>query len=296
MFENIIGNEPTLRRLRQAVDNPSHAYAIVGEAGLGKLAIAKSFAQALQCETNSACGECLSCRMVKSGNHPDIIYVKATKTKTIGVEDVRTQLILPMSEKPFRHRYKIFIVDQPPTPQAQNALLKTIEEPAYFGIFLFLAETTRAFLPTILSRCVTLKLQALTDAEIIQTLSQIMPNPPSPAILMVAAGNPGRAKKLVASPDFENMLNLAKSVADNVATMSMVEIFGLHTKFDKWKDNIQTLLDLLYFSCLENVRNHQNISQISQISQIEAITAAKKALHYNGNFQMTIETMLLKMR
>ncbi|MCL1987208.1 MAG: hypothetical protein FWG64_04460 [Firmicutes bacterium] len=293
MFDNIIGNAPTINRLRTAVANPSHAYIFVGEKGMGKLALAKSFAQALQCETNSACGSCLSCRTIKSGNNPDILYVAATKTKTIGVDDIRNQIILPMSEKPFRNRYKIFVVDQPPTPQAQNALLKTIEEPADFGIFLFLAETTRAFLPTVLSRCVTLKLQPLTDAEIIQTLPKVKANA---AVLTIAGGNPSRAKDLLESPDFDNMFNLAKLTADKSDKMGVVELFDLYSKFDKWKEkeNIQTLLDLLYLCCSENLRQSQNPTK--ELTKLDAIFAAKKALQYNGNFQMTIETMLLKMR
>ena len=285
MFKQIIGNSLIKHRLQKAVSAPGHAYILIGEAGMGKFALAKAFAKALQCEnfTDDACGICLSCKVFESGNHPDVLYVQASKTKAIGVEDIRSQLILPMSEKPFRYQYKVFIINQPLTPQAQNALLKTIEEPASFGIFLFLTESERLLLPTVLSRCVSLKLKPLTEEEIAQSLGI---SPTDPAIKF-ANGNPGRAKDLLNSENFVAMQGLATSVSVNITNMDMVEVFGLYSKFDKWRESIQTLLDILYMQ-------YAHSSQ-PQLKGLDAISSAKKALHQNGNFQMTIELMLLQM-
>lgn len=235
-----------ITRLQKELTRPSHAYILVGELETGLIDHAKSFAKALQCENRDngsiACGSCLSCRVFDSGNHPDIIYVKATKTKAIGVEDIRSQLVLPMSEKTFRYRYKIFIVDQPLTPQAQNALLKTIEEPAPFGIFLFLTEAEDMYLPTVLSRCVTIKLgQFETKAD-------------------------------------ETLQKLAQSVASGINNTDILGVFALYNQIEKHKESIQPFLDMLYL-----------------YSPDSAIVEAKKALQQNGNFQMTVEMMLLKM-
>ena len=261
---------------------------------MGKLALARAFAKALQCENNDtdACNTCLSCRVFESGNHPDVFYVQSTKTKAIGVDDIRAQLVLPMSEKPFRYRYKIFIINQPLTPQAQNALLKTIEEPAPFGIFLFLTESTRLFLPTVLSRCVTLKLNPLSEKEMAETLKQSHQlDKGTEAAMIFSRGNPGRAKALMESEDFEEMQNLAKTVTASIYGMDTVAVFALYSQFEKWKESIQTLLDMLYM--YYRAQLHKSIQPA--LSGIEAVLEAKKALYHNGNFQMTIEMMLLKM-
>jgi len=284
MFSQIIGNTQVKKRLQKAVNAPGHAYILVGEAGMGKFALARAFAKALQCQnyTNDACGLCLSCRVFESGNHPDVLYVQASKTKSIGVEDVRNQLILPMSEKPLIYPYKIFIVNQPLTPQAQNALLKTIEEPASFGVFLLLTESIQLLLPTVLSRCVSLKLMPLAEEEVAQSLGI---SPTDPAVKF-AQGNPGNAKALLESESFTAMLGLAKEVSQSVQNMDVVSVFSLYSKFEKWRDSIQTLLDILYMQYAEG---------FSDLKGLTAISNAKKALHQNGNFQMTIELMLLKM-
>ena len=291
-FKNIIGHSKVKERLQRVLQKPGHSYVIVGEAGLGKLALAKAFAKALQCEANSgdadvaidSCNACLSCRVFDSGNHPDVLYVNATKTKSIGVEDIRNQLVLPMSEKPFRYPYKIFIVNQPLTPQAQNALLKTIEEPAPFGVFLFLTESASLYLSTVLSRSITIKLGPLTDEEVAQTVG----TSPENLAVKFAQGNPGRAKDLMESEDFAAMQTLAKTVSTEIRRLDIVGVFALFPKFEKWKESIQNLLDILYMQYF-NEFNENGMPGLSAISD------AKKALKQNGNFQMTIEIMLLKL-
>ncbi|MEI3523193.1 MAG: hypothetical protein V8Q36_03205 [Anaerotignum sp.] len=128
----------------------SHAYLLTGSSGSGKRLIADTFAKTLQCEAGGTepCGHCRSCSAFDSGNHPDIVYVRPAK-KTLGVDDVREQILEDVSLKQYRYRYKIYIVEQADTMtvQAQNALLKTLEEPPAYAVFLLLAENQTAFLP-----------------------------------------------------------------------------------------------------------------------------------------------------
>jgi len=246
------------QRLRAAVSAPSHAYIFAGEPGSGKKAAARAFAKALQCEseTAEACGVCLSCRVFESGNHPDVFFVKPAKTKSIGVDDVRSQIVLPMSEKPFRYRYKIFIVAEPMTPQAQNALLKTIEEPAPFGIFLFLTESLELYLPTVLSRCAALKFGSETEVP------------------------------------QDELTVLAQKVARDIWEMDVLQIYALYAQVEKSRDSVQSFLDMLYLCCRERLNEYRDTKIFKGL---EAITDAKRALQQNGNFQMTIEMMFLKM-
>lgn len=240
-------------RLKMAVANPSHAYVIEG--GEEAKILARDFAKSLQCECPQENGPCLSCRVFESGNHPDVVFVRAMKTKAIGVDDVRAQIVVPMGEKPFRYRYKVFVVDQVMTAQAQNALLKTIEEPASFGIFIFVTESLELYLPTVLSRCVVLKM--------------------------------GRGLA-----EDEEMMVFARSVADRIEGLDVVGVFGLCGEFDRWKESIQTVLDMLYLCFRERL----NGADTTGIMRLEAVAAAKKALAQNGNFQMVVETMLMRMR
>jgi DNA polymerase-3 subunit delta' len=131
-----------------------------------------NFAKKIHCESNEICGTCLSCRTFDSGNHPDTIFVKGTKQTGIGVDDVREQIIYPMAIKPFKYPHKIFIVEETLTPAAQNALLKTIEEPAPYGVFLFLSQNTHGFLPTVLSRCVVKKFSHENENSSFEALAQ----------------------------------------------------------------------------------------------------------------------------
>ena len=171
-FKDILGHEEIISHLQNAIrlKKISHAYILDGEEGSGKNLLAQTFAQTLQCEKGeiSPCGVCRSCKQTISGNQPDIIYVHHEKPGSIGVEDIRDQLCGDIQIRPYSSPYKIYLIDEAEkmTVQAQNALLKTIEEPPSYGVILLLTTNSEAFLPTILSRCVTLKLRPVKDSLI----------------------------------------------------------------------------------------------------------------------------------
>lgn len=118
--------------------------------------------------------QCHACRQVLSGNHPDLIYVTHEKPASIGVDEIREQINNTIMIRPYSSYYKIYIVDEAEkmTVQAQNALLKTIEEPPSYAVILLLTTNQDAFLPTILSRCVQLKLKPLRDSVVKEYLIQ----------------------------------------------------------------------------------------------------------------------------
>ena len=165
-FSELIGNEQIKEHFLHAISSGkvSHCYVISGEDGLGKMTAAKAFAQTLECQAepaNRPCGVCHSCTQFLSGNHPDVIFPGHEKPTVIGVDDVRTQIIGDIQIKPYCSPYKIYIVDeaQKLSVQAQNALLKTIEEPPAYGIILLLTTNAAAMLETILSRSIVLNMK-----------------------------------------------------------------------------------------------------------------------------------------
>ena len=141
-FDAVTGNAPVVQSLKNAAarNKPAHAYIIEGAPGSGKTLLAETFAKALQCEAKrdgDACGSCVSCRTFDTQNHPDIIRVAPTTRKTVGVDDIREQVGERIKTRPYKYAYKIFIIKDADemTPQAQNALLKALEEPAGYGVF-----------------------------------------------------------------------------------------------------------------------------------------------------------------
>ena len=157
MQQEIIGHEKIKEHLQNAIrmDKVSHAYIFNGPDKSGKMMLAERFAMALQCEEKkpTPCGECHSCKQALHHNQPDIIYVRHEKPNVISVDDIRTQLNHDIVVKPYAGPYKIYIIDEAEklNPQAQNALLKTIEEPPAYAVIMLLTTNADLFLPTILS-------------------------------------------------------------------------------------------------------------------------------------------------
>ena len=200
-FKDIIGHTQIIEHLEKAIrmDKVSHAYILNGPAECGKMMIAEAFAMALQCEKNQAepCLECRSCKQALDHNQPDIIYVRHEKPNTISVDDIRTQLNNDIVIKPYSSRYKVYIVDEAEkmNQQAQNALLKTIEEPPAYAVILLLTTNADSFLPTILSRCITLNLKAVKDDVIKSFLMEQykIPDYQADVCTAFAQGNVGKA-------------------------------------------------------------------------------------------------------
>jgi len=142
-----------------AKGTPSHAYIIEGEDLQILRNLADHFIKLLLCETNEACGKCRSCRFLAEGGHPDLIRVTPEKSGIIKVDDIREGLVGDISIRPYRSRYKIYVIEHAEwmNVQAQNALLKTLEEPPSYGVILLLSCNTDALLPTVISRSVRLK-------------------------------------------------------------------------------------------------------------------------------------------
>ena len=178
-FKDIVGQEHLKEQLQKNMKegNVSHAYLINGELRSGKEFIAKIFAAALQCEDelNPPCQSCQSCVKAFSGNHPDIIFVSHEKPNTIGVEDIRTQINNDIMLKPYQGPYKIYIMNEAEkmTVQAQNALLKTLEEPPAYAMFILATTEPHKIPMTILSRCQRFDFKQLTMTELTEELAYI---------------------------------------------------------------------------------------------------------------------------
>ncbi|MDE6902682.1 MAG: DNA polymerase III subunit delta [Lachnospiraceae bacterium] len=321
-FTDIVGQEQLKEHLQNAIamNKVSHAYIINGERNAGKEFIAKVFAMALQCEQKEAepCGECHSCKQALSNNQPDIIYISHEKPNTIGVEDIRAQINNDIVIKPYSSPRKIYIVNEGEkmTPQAQNALLKTLEEPPEYAVILILTTNVEALLPTVLSRCVVLNMKPVSDALVKKYLMEQLGVPDYKANICVAfaRGNIGKAKLLASSEEFEKVKDEAISLVKNINDMEIHEIVKAIKKISEYKFDVNDYLDILmawyrdvlFFKATKDVNSlvfKEEIQQIMRVSDrstyegietiVNALQSAKKRLEANVNFDLTMELLLL---
>lgn len=329
-FADIIGQEQIKEHLQNALkrNKVSHAYIINGERSSGKEFVAKVFAAALQCENpdvssdvTEPCGECHSCKQMASGNQPDVIYVSHEKPGTIGVEDIRGQINGNIAIKPYAGRYKVYIINEGEkmTVQAQNALLKTLEEPPEYAVILILTTNVEALLPTILSRCVVLNMKPVKDSQMKKFLMGTMQVPDYKADVCVAfaRGNIGKAKMLAASEDFDHVKEEAVTLLKYINDMEISEIVAAIKKINEYKLDVNDYMDILaiwyrdvlLFKATHDV-NHlifrEEIQYIRKVADrstyegienvISALDKAKGRLNANVNFDLTMELLLLTIK
>ncbi len=324
-FSDVLGHNHIVEYFKHAIeeDRISHAYIFHGEAGSGKKMMARLFSMALQCEEDESepCTRCRSCKQAASGNHPDIKWVTHEKPTTISVEDVRNQIVNDVEIKPYSSRYKIYIVEdaQMMTQQAQNALLKTIEEPPEYAVILLLSTNKDIFLQTVLSRCVLLDFKPLPAVELKQYLMDNLQVTDYKADVAVAfsGGNMGKAMKLAASEHFselkENVLQVVKFI-DKMDTAQVVDAVKRVAVYKLEVDDYLDLMsmwyrDVLMYKVSRNAGDlifkdeYKYISeQASKFSYegtekvLDAIYKVKTRLKANVNFDLTIELMLLTIK
>lgn len=239
-FSEIVGHEEIKEHLKAAIHDkkPFHAYIFQGDVGVGKEALARTFAAGLQCqgEQEKPCKECISCRQMESGNQPDVIWVAREKT-TLGVEEIREQLCNTMDIKPFSSPYKIYIVSEAEkmTEAAQNALLKTIEEPPEYGVVILLTNNIGELLPTIRSRCLTMEFRPLSTAVVEAFLREQcqVPDYLAKASAAFAQGNLGKAMRYARSEDFIERKDRIISTLLSIADAALDELAGELIKEEK---------------------------------------------------------------
>ena len=222
-FEGLIGNEKTKELLSGLLeaDRFPHALILEGEEGIGKKTLAWEIALALMCSSGGAerpCRECAQCKKVLKKIHPDILtYTPSNKSGTISVDDIRS-LIKDAYIKPNEAEYKILIVEECKNmrQEAQNALLKILEEPPEYAIIILCAETKASFLETVLSRSVAITLRGVSSAEgaeyICSQNSEIDYNDALSA-LDVAGGNIGKALQTLGDGRLKKIIEIANSIA-----------------------------------------------------------------------------------
>ncbi len=324
-FKDVVGHRDIIQYIQDAVEQHkvSHAYILNGQRGSGKKLLAKLFAMTLQCESGKSepCGECRSCLQAQSGNHPDIITVTHEKPASIGVDDVREQINGDIMIKPYSSPYKIYIVPEADlmTEQAQNAILKTIEEPPEYAVIFLLTENADSLLATIRSRCVMLKLRNIKNKLVKKYLMEQMQVPDYQAEFCAAfaQGNIGRAIMLAKSEHFNEIKDEATKLMKYLDEMELHEIVGAIKEIQKYKLEVTDYLDimtswyrdvllykatkdvdgLVFGDQLKFIKAKAAKSSYEGLEKIlDSIEKAKARLKANVNFDLTMELLLLTIK
>lgn len=318
------GNEHILGKLTRAIqsDKVSHSYIFAGEEGMGKAALAARFSSILQCDEGgtSPCNECRSCKQVLSGNHPDIKWVTHEKV-SIGVDDIRSQVTSDIHIMPYSSKYKIYIIDDghKMTEAAQNALLKTIEEPPTYGVVMILVDNLNSMLNTITSRCVSVHLKPV-NAGIIKNYLMAH-HEVSEYLAEIAAsfsgGNIGKAIQYASSEEFGERREESFKILRDIDRMSLNEIMNSVKMISKDKESIDEYIDIfnlwyrdvLIFKAsnskdniifkeeIESIQEQSETRTYGEVNQIiQSFDELKDKLKANVNFDIAIELMLLKIK
>lgn len=324
-FTDILGNEHIVSHFKKAIENDkiSHAYIINGEKGMGKKTMAKAFAMTLLCENQGMepCMKCHSCIQALSDNNPDIINITPDKPTTLSIDHIRETLVNDVDLKPYSYKYKVYIVQDAELMNnaAQNAILKTIEEPPEYAVILLLTTNVGSLLQTVLSRCVKLDMQPLKKDVVKKYLMEKVKVVDYQADVAVsfAGGNLGKAIELSTSQDFAGMLDEVVQLLKYIKDMQAYEVAAAVKRASDYKfmfaDYIDIMIlwfrdvliykasmnvnDLIFKNEIKTIQEHAANSSYNGIEMIlEAMDKAKVRLRANVNFDVAIEMMFLTIR
>ena len=291
MFERILGNEETKKILENTIkkDKISHSYIFVGQSGVGKFMFAKEFAKAILCVgKQKPCDKCEACIKFNGENNPDIQIIDETEEKSIKTETMK-EMVKGVYEKPIASAKKVYIINdsEKMTKEAQNSLLKTLEEPPEYVVIILITENDNLLLNTIKSRCTKVKFSPLTNTEISKILKEKYDfEEVSENILEVAGGSVTHALQIQGK---EELFKDIKTTFSNLERLNIIDLLNKKDKLFKDKDSIYEVLD--YINIIFFNKTKENIKFTNCIKIVEE---TKDRIKKNSNYDMTIDNLLLK--
>ena len=291
MFNNILGNDKIKEALINSIKNNkiSHSYLFLGTEGIGKKLIAKEFAKMILCiDENKYCNKCKSCIEFDTNNNPDFKIIEPDGN-SLKIEQIR-ELQSKVSEKPIISNRKVYIINDSDkmTSEAQNCLLKTLEEPPEFVTIILIGSNENAFLSTIKSRCMILHFNKIPDNEIKAFLEENYQTKINSKIMLDAfQGSIGKALQL---RDTQEEYEKIEQIIYNLENKDKVDILNMSEQIYKAKDNKFDILDYINIVLI-------NLAQKSNkyANCIKIVENTKRRLKSNANYDMCIDNMLFNL-
>ncbi len=291
MNSNIKGNFKQIEELKKIVENNSilHSYLFLGEEGIGKKEIACEFAKEILCQTGDSDCNCKSCNCFDSNNHPDFQIINL-EGETIKINTIR-EMIQDVYEKPILSDKKVYIINDSDkmTKEAQNSLLKTLEEPPEYIVIILIAANIDMLLNTIKSRCTKIVFEKLTDSEIQSIIKEKNIDVKIPENLYkLFNGSAGKALKILEKNSTYSQL---EDFANCINTSTKVD-FLTNSKEIFIKEEINEILEYLIVLLFNIGQKNENIKYLKCVNIVQETINRIKS---NCNFDMSIDDMLLKL-
>lgn len=289
MFEKIIGNNNIKNELIHTVElnKISHSYLFLGTAGIGKKEIAKEFAKMILClNEKKYCNHCKSCIEFDSNNNPDFQMVEPDGN-SIKIEQIR-QMQRKIIEAPIISQNKVYIINDADlmTIEAQNCLLKTLEEPPEFVTIILIGSNENNFLSTIKSRCTIIKFQDIENSQIKDYLKSKYDIKVSDNLLEIFDGSIGKAEKL---KDKQELYNSIIEIIENIENLDIIDLFKRADVIYKSQEEKNSILD-----AINTILFKMGKENIKYLNCINIVEDTKIRLNANGNYNMCIDNMLLR--
>ena len=289
MFENILGNDKIKKELIGSINNKkySHSYLFLGISGIGKKMIAKEFAKMILCGGEKKyCNKCKSCIEFSSGNNPDFAEINPDGNN-VKIEQIR-ELQRKIVEPPIISNKKVYIIDEADsmTKEAQNCLLKTLEEPPEFAVIILIGSNESNFLSTIKSRCTIIKFNSIPSEQVKNYIEQKYDiHPISENIILASEGSIGKAEIL---KDKQELYNAIDNILANIEKMDLIDTLKNADIIYKSQEDKIDILE--YINIILYRKSRQNAKYLNCINIIED---TKKRLNANSNYNMTIDNMIM---
>ena len=290
-FSNIIGNDNVKNILTKSLKNNTilHSYMFIGETGIGKKMMANQFAKMILCNNfnGEECNTCKSCVEFDSGNNPDYVYIEP-EGRNIKIEQIR-EMQIKVVEKPINSGKKIYIINDADlmTKEAQNCLLKTLEEPPEYIVIILIVNNENKMLTTIRSRCMKIHFDKIKDDEVKRFLKEKCNiDNVNNSLLKMCDGSIGKCLSI--SNKLEDYGELER-IFSNLNT-SLTSVINSAELLYKNKDNINDYLD--YINVILYIKSKENNNYLKYVNCIKIVENTKKRLLSNSNYDMCIDYLL----
>ncbi len=322
-FADVLDQHHAVGLLRAALRSGRlhHAYLFAGPAGTGRSETASAFAQALQCQRyrEDSCGQCEDCRKAASGVHPDIRWVEPLEGRsTIGIDQVR-EVRRESGYGPYEGRWKVFLFRPADGMQleAQSSLLKLLEEPPERVVFVLVAESLQALLPTVVSRCQLVRFNLVPATQIEQAL-RLQFGVPAARARVLAALSGGRAARAAAWSKDPEALTERDAVVDRLVRAEDEGLWGALQAAELLTQDRSRILDRLEVaalwyrdllvwketrdpSLLVNVDRQEEVARLAERlpaaalqERLHALEEARWAIRRNANPRLVVEAAFLR--
>ena len=293
-FESIIGNDENKKILNNSIINKSivHSYLFYGSEGIGKKIFAKEFAKMILCngESTKPCNNCKSCIEFDSDNNPDFFLIEPDGN-SIKIDQIR-QMQKSVLEKPIESSKKVYIIDNCHlmTKEAQNCILKTLEEPQEYIVIIMISSNENSILPTVKSRCTKIFFKQLDDSEIFKYIGNNYEGTLLESdLIKLCGGSISKADFIIKKID---ILNQVKDYINNVENRNKLNFMQGNQLFNDNKEDINLILEYIYILLFQAVeKNRRGIN--GYINSMKIVEKTKYKLLNSNNYDMTIDNMLI---